>query len=71
MIGSYSGRRLSRPLLPLADHFKKTGEIASADLLPKEAAANVAYLRQMLSRQNAWNKKKDRHPYVPVPNNGT
>lgn len=54
----------------LEGRFAEAERIVSADLPPDEAAANVAYLRQMLSKQNAWNKK-DRHPYVPAPDAGT
>jgi Flp pilus assembly protein TadD len=54
----------------LEGRFADAERIASADLPPAEAAANVAYLRQMLAKQSAWNKK-DRHPYVPAPDAGT
>jgi Flp pilus assembly protein TadD len=37
----------------LQGRFAEAEAIARADLPPEEAAANVAYLRQMLSRQNA------------------
>src|SRR4051812_4810313 len=37
----------------LQGRFAEAEQIAQADLPPNEAAANVAYLRQMLSRQNA------------------
>jgi Flp pilus assembly protein TadD len=53
----------------LEGRFKEAEQIASADLPPDEAATNVAYLRQMLSKQSAWNKK-ERHPYVPAPSPG-
>ncbi len=55
----------------LEGRFAEAERIAAADLPPKEAEANVAYLRQMLSKQNAFNGKKDRHPYVPAPDTGT
>jgi Flp pilus assembly protein TadD len=55
----------------LEGRFAEAERIASADLPANEAAANVAYLRQMLSKQNAWNRKTDRHPYVPARNAGT
>jgi Flp pilus assembly protein TadD len=55
----------------LEGRFAEAERIASADLPANEAAANVAYLRQMLSKQNAWNRKTDRHPYVPAPDAGT
>ena len=40
----------------LQGRFAEAEEIARADLPPDEAAANVAYLRQMLSQQNDWKK---------------
>jgi Flp pilus assembly protein TadD len=56
----------------LEGRFAEAERIASADLPPDEAAANIAYLRQMLSKQSAWNKdKRDRHPYVLTPDAGT
>ncbi len=55
----------------LQGRFAEAERIVSADLPPNEAAANVAYLRQMLSKQSAFNSKKDRHPYVPAPDTGT
>ena len=38
----------------LQGRFKEAEQIAQADLPPEEAAANVTYLRQMLSQQNTW-----------------
>jgi Flp pilus assembly protein TadD len=38
----------------LQGRFDEAQKIASADLPPDEAAANVAYLKQMLSQQNTW-----------------
>jgi Flp pilus assembly protein TadD len=43
----------------LQGRFDEAQKIASADLPPDEAAANVAYLRQMISQQNAWSQLKD------------
>lgn len=40
----------------LQGRFAEAEKIASADLPPKEAQANVAYLRSMLAQQNAWSK---------------
>lgn len=40
----------------LQGRFAEAEEIARADLPPEEAAANVAYLRQMLSQPNPWKK---------------
>ena len=54
----------------LQGRFAEAEQIAGADLPKDEAAANVAYLRQMLSKQNAWNAK-GRHPYVLTPDTGT
>ncbi len=54
----------------LEGRFAEAERIASADLPPDEAADNVAYLRRMLSQQNAWTKKA-RHPYMPDPDAGT
>jgi Flp pilus assembly protein TadD len=54
----------------LLGRFGEAEKIASADLPEAEAAANVNYLRQMLSQQTGW-KKKGGHPYVPPPDAGT
>ena len=54
----------------LEGRFDEAEQIAGADLPKDEAAANVAYLRQMLSKQNAWNGHGQR-PYVPPPDAGT
>ena len=45
----------------LQGRFPEAEQIASASLSKTDAEANVAYLRQMLSQQNAWNllKKED------------
>ncbi len=40
----------------LQGRFKEAEEIASRELSPDQAQANVAYLRSMLSQQNAWNQ---------------
>lgn len=40
----------------LQGRFAEAEKIASADLPQAEAGANVAYLRQMLSQQDAWKK---------------
>jgi Flp pilus assembly protein TadD len=50
----------------LEGRFAEAERIASADLPPDQAAANVNYLRQMLAQQNAW-KKLGHEPYVPPP----
>jgi Flp pilus assembly protein TadD len=41
----------------LQGRFTEAEKIASTALPASEAEANVAYLRQMLARQNAWKKK--------------
>ncbi|MDP2734513.1 MAG: tetratricopeptide repeat protein, partial [Hoeflea sp.] len=43
----------------LQGRFEEAEKIASAELSPDQASANVAYLRAMLTQQNAWNKLKD------------
>jgi Flp pilus assembly protein TadD len=43
-------------VIGLQGRFAEAESIAQADLPPNEAAANVAYLRQMLSQQNDWKK---------------
>lgn len=40
----------------LQGRFEEAEKIARADLPPEEAAANVAYLRKMLSQPNSWKK---------------
>ena len=40
----------------LLGRFDEAEKIASADLPEREAAANVAYLRQMLAQKGDWNK---------------
>ncbi len=40
----------------LQGRFAEAEDIARADLPPEEAAANVAYLRQMMSQHNDWKK---------------
>lgn len=49
----------------LQGRFKEAEEIASRDLSPTEAAANVAYLRKMLSEQTAWKKGRRGSPLTP------
>ena len=44
----------------LSGRFAEAEKIASADLPPDQAAANVAYLKQMLAQQNTWQKLKRR-----------
>lgn len=42
----------------LQGRFDEAQQIARQELSPEQAEANVAYLRQMLSQQNAWNQLK-------------
>jgi Flp pilus assembly protein TadD len=49
----------------LQGRFQEAETIARGDLSPVEAAANVAYLRQMLAQQNQWTKGKHRSPLAP------
>src|SRR5205085_4990159 len=43
-------------VIGLQGRFQEAEQIARADLPPDEAAANVAYLRQMLAPPNSWKK---------------
>jgi Flp pilus assembly protein TadD len=43
----------------LQGRFDEAEKIASQELAPDQAQANVAYLRAMLAQQNAWNQLKD------------
>lgn len=42
----------------LQGRFEEAEQIASQELSPDQAQANVAYLRKMLAQQNAWNQIK-------------
>jgi Flp pilus assembly protein TadD len=42
----------------LQGRFDEAEQIASQELPPEQAKANVAYLRKLLSQQNAWNQLK-------------
>lgn len=42
----------------LQGRFDEAEQIASAELPPAEAAANIAYLKQMLGEQDTWKKLK-------------
>ena len=53
----------------LRGRFDEAEKIASADLPESEAAANVAYLRQMLAQQGNW--KKIGRSYGPTPDAGS
>lgn len=54
----------------LQGRFAEAEQIARADLPPDQAAANVAYLRDMLAQRGQWAKKGSR-PVMPVPDTGT
>ena len=49
----------------LQGRFAEAETIAQADLPSQEAAANVAYLRQMLSQQKDWKKLNRGSPLAP------
>ncbi|HEY7231467.1 MAG TPA: tetratricopeptide repeat protein [Pseudolabrys sp.] len=53
----------------LRGRFDEAEKIASADLPESEAAANIAYLRQMLAQKGDW--KKIGRAYAPVPDAGS
>jgi Flp pilus assembly protein TadD len=53
----------------LRGRFPEAEKIASADLPENEAAANVAYLKQMLAQQGDW--KKMGRAYGPGPDTGS
>ena len=53
----------------LEGRYAEAEKIASADLSETEAAANVAYLRQMLAQRD--NSKSGGPPYVPPPDPGS
>jgi Flp pilus assembly protein TadD len=50
----------------LQGRFQEAEAIAKGDLSPVEAAANVAYLRQMLAQQSQWTKAKRGSPLAPT-----
>ena len=54
----------------LQGRFAEAETIASADLPPDEAAANVAYLRQMLAQRNDLTKKTDRDVHAQIRDRG-
>lgn len=43
----------------LQGRFKEAEEIATREMSPEQAKANVAYLRSMLAQQNTWSQLKD------------
>ncbi|AZO41205.1 MULTISPECIES: tetratricopeptide repeat protein [unclassified Mesorhizobium] len=52
----------------LQGRFDEAEKIASQELSPDQAQANVAYLRQMLAQQNAWSQLKDQDKSKPATN---
>lgn len=52
----------------LQGRFDEAEKIASRELPPDQAQANVAYLRKMLSQQNAWNQLKAEDKAKPSTN---
>jgi Flp pilus assembly protein TadD len=46
----------------LEGRFDDAQKIAAAELSPEQAAANVAYLKQMLAQQNSWQSLKSGKP---------
>ena len=52
----------------LQGRFDEAEKIASQELSPDQAQANVAYLRQMLAQQNAWSQLKDQDKTKPATN---
>ena len=53
-------------VIGLQGRFEEAEKIASSDLSPAEAQANVAYLRQMLAEQQQWKKNQRGSPLTPV-----
>lgn len=47
-------------VLGLEGQFDEAEKIASQELSPDQARANITYLRKMLSQQNAWSMLKDK-----------
>lgn len=52
----------------LQGRFDEAEKIASQELSPEQAQANVAYLRSMLAQQNAWNQLKTEDKEKPATN---
>lgn len=52
----------------LQGRFQEAENIASQELSPEQAQANVAYLRGMLAQQNAWSQLKDEEKKKPATN---
>jgi Flp pilus assembly protein TadD len=41
-------------VLSLQGRFDEARQMATQDMTPQEAEANIAYIRQMMSQQNSW-----------------
>jgi Flp pilus assembly protein TadD len=52
----------------LQGRFQEAEQIANQELAPEQAEANIAYLRSMLSQQNAWNLLKNEDKKKPDTN---
>ena len=52
----------------LQGRFEEAEQIASQELSPEQAQANVTYLRSMLSQQNAWSQLKAQDGEKPTTN---
>jgi Flp pilus assembly protein TadD len=50
----------------LSGRFDEAEQIASAELPPDEAAANIAYLRAMLSQQDSWQQLRQSSAATPA-----
>lgn len=46
-------------IVGLQGRFQEAENIARSDLSPEKAAANIAYLRSLLTQQNTWDKLKE------------
>ena len=46
-------------IVGLQGRFEEAEQIARSDLPPAQAAANIAYLRSLLTQQNTWDKLKN------------
>lgn len=47
-------------VIGLQGRFGEAEKVAAGELSPEQAQANIAYLRKILSEQNAWNQLKDK-----------
>src|SRR6185312_6696258 len=50
----------------LQGRFDEAEQIATRELSPEQAQANVAYLRGMLAQQNAWSQLKGQDKKAPA-----